>query len=276
MRAYRVAYDGRGYHGFQRQPDVATVEDALLEGLADLGLEFDDVPPGWAAAGRTDAGVSALAQTVAFEAPAWLSPRAFTAQLPTDVHVWASSQVPADFHATHDADQREYTYFLHAPEPDTERIEAIETRLSGEHDFHNLAAETTGTVRDLSITSRQQGAFRRIRVRADGFPRQLVRRLVTLYERVLTGAASLSFIDRVCSPDPLLGPDGIEPAPAYPLVLSGVDYGLEFDVDMDAAEQARAAFETQDLRARTSAEVTALLEGGVSQADPSYSAGNNP
>lgn len=274
MRAYRVAYDGRGYFGFQRQPDVETVEDALLDGLANLGLEFDDVPTGWAAAGRTDAGVSALAQTVAFEAPQWLSPRAFTAQLPTDIHVWASSPVPAAFHATHDPNQREYTYLLHAPAPDAERIEAIETRLSGEHDVHNLAAETTGTVRDLSITSRQQGEFRRIRVRADGFPRQLVRRLVTLYERVLTGAASLSFIDRVYSPDPLSGPDGIEPASAYPLVLTGVEYGLEFDVDMDAAEQARAAFDTQNLRARTSAAVTALLERGVSRSGPR--AGNNP
>ena len=61
MRAFRVAYDGRPYSGFQRQPDVPTVEDTLLDALRALGVfEGSDVPPGYAAAGRTDAGVSAL------------------------------------------------------------------------------------------------------------------------------------------------------------------------------------------------------------------------
>ncbi|MFP4530124.1 MAG: tRNA pseudouridine synthase A, partial [Halodesulfurarchaeum sp.] len=116
MRAYRVAYDGRAYHGFQRQPQVPTVEDVLFSGLRDLGLEFADAPPEYAAAGRTDRGVSALAQTLAFDAPDWLTPRAFTTQLPADVHVWASAAVPDDFHATHDAISRTYTYYLYAPE----------------------------------------------------------------------------------------------------------------------------------------------------------------
>ena len=106
-RAYRVAYDGRPFHGFQRQPDVSTVADALLDALRDLGVAFDgDVPPGYAAAGRTDAGVSALAQTVAFEAPAWLSPAAFNSELPASVRAWAAADAPEGFHATHDAVER--------------------------------------------------------------------------------------------------------------------------------------------------------------------------
>jgi len=77
MRAFRVAYDGEPYRGFQRQPHGDTIEDALFEGLRALGVGFrDGSPAGYAAAGRTDAGVSARAQTVAFEAPDWLSPRA--------------------------------------------------------------------------------------------------------------------------------------------------------------------------------------------------------
>lgn len=275
MRAYRVAYDGRAFYGFQRQPDVSTVEDELLDGLADVGIEFEETPAGWAAAGRTDAGVSALAQTVAFEAPDWLTPRPFTAHLPTDVHVWASTQVPDDFHAIHDANRREYTYFLHAPHPDPERIDAIEARLSGEHDFHNLAAEETGTVRDLSVRSTQDGDFRRIRVQAGGFPRQLVRRLVAVYDRVRTGAASLSFIDRVLSPDPLPGPDGIQPAPAYPLVLTAVDYGLTFEAEQAAVDMAEAAFTDRTLQARTRAEVAMRLKRGVMEPGPHPSTGDN-
>ncbi|MDZ7850028.1 MAG: tRNA pseudouridine(38-40) synthase TruA [Halodesulfurarchaeum sp.] len=279
MRAYRVAYDGRAYHGFQRQPAVPTVENTLFSGLRDLGLEFDDDPPGYAAAGRTDRGVSALAQTIALDAPKWLSPRAFTTQLPTDVHVWASADAPDDFHATHDAIAREYTYYLHVggspsgsetsesggrgPGDDPVRIEAIESRLSGEHDFHNLAAEDTGTVRDLSVRSRREGFYRVIRVRTDGFPRQLVRRLVTLYDRVRSGRADLDFLDRVLGPEPLPGPDGIEPAPAHPLVLTDVEYGLDFEPDPTAVELAREAVSAQVRRDRSRATALESIEGDI-------------
>jgi len=52
--AFRIAYDGQPYRGFQCQPDVPTVEDALLGTLRDLDvLPADaDAPPGYAAAGR--------------------------------------------------------------------------------------------------------------------------------------------------------------------------------------------------------------------------------
>ena len=117
MRAYRIAYDGQPYHGFQRQPDVPTVEDALLSALRALDVleAGGDTPPGYAAAGRTDAGVSALAQTVAFEASDWLSQAALNSELPESVSAWASAAVAPDFHATHHASSREYTYFLYAP-----------------------------------------------------------------------------------------------------------------------------------------------------------------
>ena len=101
MRAFRLAYDGTGYRGFQRQPHGETIEDAVFEALAELGVEFEDgAPVGYAAAGRTDAGVSARAQTVAFEAPTWLTPRAFNGDLPADVRAWAAAEVPPAFHAT--------------------------------------------------------------------------------------------------------------------------------------------------------------------------------
>lgn len=267
MRAYRVAYDGRAYHGFQRQPDVPTVEDALLRALDDAGLEFEDVPDGWAAAGRTDAGVSARSQTVAFAAPDWLGPRAFTARLPADVHVWASASVPADFHATHDATSREYTYFLHAPDPAPERSRAIEAALSGDHDFHNLAAESTGTVRDLSIESSREGPFHVIRVRADGFPRQLVRRLVALYDRVRRGAADLAFIDRVLDSEPLPGPKGIQPAPAHPLVLTDVTYDVAFTRDPEAVNMADRAFEDRIRQDRARVAVGETIRAGLGPGD---------
>jgi tRNA pseudouridine38-40 synthase len=241
-RAYRLAYDGTGYRGFQRQPDVPTVSDAVLEALRDLGVTAD-VPPGYAAAGRTDAGVSAAAQTVAFDAPDWLEPAALTAELPADVRAWAGARVPRDFHATHDAERREYTYYLHAPAADETRARAALDRLRGRHDFHNLTPDDAGTVRTLSGDVARTDEFLVVTVAAGGFPRHFVRRLVTVVERVATGDDGPSLVDRVLGDEPLSGPAGIATAPPEPLVLSGVAYpGVDFVVDQDAAASARAVF----------------------------------
>ena len=117
MRAFRLAYDGRPFYGFQRQPSVPTVEGALFDALGALSVLPPDAdkPAGYAAAGRTDAGVSAVAQTVAFGCPDWLTPRALNSELPTTIRAWASADVPPEFHATHDAARREYVYYLYAP-----------------------------------------------------------------------------------------------------------------------------------------------------------------
>jgi hypothetical protein len=57
VRAFRLAYDGSGYRGFQRQPHGETVEDELFAALRELGVAFEGGSPvGYAAAGRTDAG----------------------------------------------------------------------------------------------------------------------------------------------------------------------------------------------------------------------------
>ncbi len=265
MRAYRVAYDGRPYSGFQRQPDVPTVEGALLSGLARLGVcEREAVPAGDAAAGRTDAGVSAVAQTVAFEAPEWLTPTAFTSELPADVRVWASADVPEDFHATHDATERRYTYFLYAPEADDElAVETLDS-LCGRHDYHNLTSDDDGTVRELRGHLERDGDLLVVTLAAGGFARQLVRRVVGLLDEILRGASPPSKADRVFDDEPLPGPEGVAPAPAYPLVLTGVDYpGVEFETDDEAVESARSVFEELRVERRTASRVAECVVSGL-------------
>ncbi|MFB6268093.1 MAG: tRNA pseudouridine(38-40) synthase TruA [Halodesulfurarchaeum sp.] len=263
MHAFRVAYDGRPFHGFQRQPDVRTVEGALFGALRELGVEFETKPPGYAAAGRTDAGVSALAQTIAFEAPAWLTPAAFTAALPDSIGVWAEATVPDDFHATHDAVAREYTYHLHAPEASRERAAEAAALLSGRHDFHNLTPDSEATVRELELSVRDDHPYLVITARAGGFSRQLVRRLVSLLEAVAGGDRRTDCIDRVLSDRPVEGPDGIAPAPAYPLVLTEVRYAVSFQVDEDAAASVSGAFDRLADERRTAARVAGSIAGGM-------------
>ncbi|NKE36700.1 tRNA pseudouridine(38-40) synthase TruA [Natronococcus sp. JC468] len=286
MRAYRIAYDGSGYHGFQRQPqpDVPTVEDDLFDALRSHGVlePGADKPAGYAAAGRTDAGVSALAQTVAFEAPDWLTARAFNGELPADVRAWAVADAPAAFHATHHASRREYAYHLYAPPARRSAASAAETgsqttarvaddrfraacdALSGTHDFHNLTPDDRNTERSPTLEATRDGDYLVVTVTADGFVRELVRRLVSLARAVGAGERSLADLERALDPEPLPGHEGIAPAPPEPLVLAGVDYpDLEFAVDETAAASARRVFDARRIERRTGARVAGVLGDGL-------------
>ena len=259
MQAYRVAYDGKSYYGFQRQPDVPTISDELLDALRALGV-CEEIPPGYAAAGRTDAGVSALAQTVAFDAPAWLTPSAFNSELPAEIRVWARAPADDDFHATHHATERGYTYFLHAPGADETRTRRALDAVAGEQDFHNLTPDETGTVRTLSTGLERDGPFLAVTLRAGGFPRQLVRRVLTVVDAVARGEAGIERIEQVLSAESLDGPDGVGPAAPEPLVLTEVSYpSLSFTVDEDAAKRARAVFDQQRVKRETGARVASVL-----------------
>lgn len=283
MRAFRVAYDGREFAGFQRQPHAETVEGTLLRALADHGVvdrgtgPTHATPPRYAAAGRTDAGVSALCQTVAFDAPEWLTPRAFNGQLPGSIRVWAAATPPSTFHATHDAIRRTYRYHLYAPSVSDPTVrddltvavndgrvhDALE-RLSGTHDFHNLTSDSTGTVRDLTATATRDGDMLVFTVQADGFPRALVRRLVATVTAIGRGTTAPAFVDRLLAAEPVPGELGVGPASPVPLVLWDVSYDeLTFTVDRAAADSARAVFAERYRDARHAAATTGAIGGHI-------------
>ena len=88
--ALGVEYDGSCYHGWQSQPDMANVQDALQDALSAIACERISI----IAAGRTDTGVHALEQVVHFDTvtvrqlSAWV--RGCNALLPAGIAVlWA-------------------------------------------------------------------------------------------------------------------------------------------------------------------------------------------
>lgn len=250
-RAFRVAYDGRAYHGFQRQPDVPTVEGKLIEAFAALGVGVLDGSPRYAAAGRTDAGASALGQTIVAHCPPWLSPAALNGELPDEIHTWAATDVQTSFHPRHDAAERVYAYQLSAAGLDIDRARTVCAALEGTHDFRNLTPASEATTRTVTaIELRPAGDFVVLTVRAPAFLRQQVRRMAHLVREVGTGRRPPTFVERVLG-EPLQGADGIPPAPAERLVLRAVTYpGVTFEVDTRACTRAREIFSDRALASR--------------------------
>ena len=165
----RLAYDGTEFHGFARQlhaagdgrPEVRTVQGELEKALARLYKQ--EVPT--RGASRTDAGVHARGQIVAFDPPFAIPPRGLllglAGQLPADLIAYAAwpaevapEEVPLHprFHtlgklyryrirATHLRDPLSARYEWHIARPlDVQAMEAATSHLVGEHDFAGFRA----------------------------------------------------------------------------------------------------------------------------------------
>ena len=109
-----VAYDGTAYQGFQRQRDEMPTIQAALEAGIERRLRTGRSPS--VGAGRTDSGVHATGQVIAFDLH-WRHEinnlqRAINANLPRDVAVWDVAPAPAEFHPRFDAASRTYEYTI--------------------------------------------------------------------------------------------------------------------------------------------------------------------
>jgi tRNA pseudouridine38-40 synthase len=110
-----VAYDGTRYAGFQRQAgDTPTIQGAIEAAIRQVTGQ----PVTLTGAGRTDSGVHATGQVIAFEV-AWRHPaqdlwRAINATLPEDIALQSLEEAQAGFHPRFDARCRVYEYTLYA------------------------------------------------------------------------------------------------------------------------------------------------------------------
>lgn len=106
----QVAYDGTNYHGWQLQPNAATIEGELNRALCALTGE-EIVVTG---ASRTDAGVHALGNVAVFDTtsriPAEKFSYALNQRLPEDIVIQSSKQVADDFHPRHCDCRKTYEY----------------------------------------------------------------------------------------------------------------------------------------------------------------------
>jgi tRNA pseudouridine38-40 synthase len=207
-----LEYDGTEFAGWAAQPGLRTVEAELRRALDEVYAAWD----GLAVAGRTDAGVHALAQVVSFSADGGPPPEkaaaALNALLPDDLAVLSSEAVPDAFSARFSARSRSYRYRIWCratpspferrrslwwPRPlDEEQLAESAAVLVGEHDFRAFTPTETQhlsfrrTV--LAAGCERRGDLLEFSITADGFLRHMVRILVgTMLEQDPTAIARL-------------------------------------------------------------------------------------
>jgi tRNA pseudouridine38-40 synthase len=193
-----LEYDGTGFHGWAAQPGLRTVEGVVREALDGAFPEWSDLR----VAGRTDAGVHALAQVASADVRGGPPPvrvaAALNALLPDDVAVVAADEAGPDFHARHAARSRTYRYRLFTratPSPfevrrsywvprrlDEEALARSAEALVGEHDFR--AFTPAETEHETFVRVVREARWERDRdhldfwITADSFLRHMVRALV--------------------------------------------------------------------------------------------------
>ncbi len=251
-----LSYDGAAFHGFAAQPRQRTVQGRIEEALAQItGGAVDSV-----CAGRTDAGVHALAQVLHVdldaayfarrqvgeepftEAPALA--RSLNKMLAPEVTVWRCFTAPEGFDARHSATARRYRYVIetgprrdplyrgacwHLPgELDLPAMRLATEAVHGEHDFSAFCRQPKGREagplrrRVSEARWRTEAPLLVLEIEANAFCHQMVRSLVGMLVAIGQGRRQAAEVhERLRNPDR----DGLpQPAPAEGLCLVAVQY----------------------------------------------------
>jgi len=190
-----VEYDGSRYHGFQIQDNANTVQAELELAIKRVSGESISV----LCAGRTDAGVHALGQVIAFDSnssvPGEKWQFALNSFLPPDIQVAASAECAPDFHPRFQALSKVYHYLiyrqqrgrvfnrnyaLYCTEPlDLAAMEEACRPLLGQHNFKSFCASGSSvktferTVKVCRLLEKQ--SYLKLEIEADGFLYNMVR-----------------------------------------------------------------------------------------------------
>jgi tRNA pseudouridine38-40 synthase len=238
-----IAYDGGPFEGWQSQARGGSVQDVIEAALAKIAGERIILR----GAGRTDAGVHALAQCAHVDVPeggldaaGWL--RALNGNLPPTVRILESGPADDDFHARFSAKGKVYRYLIrnqavqpplevgrvwHEPRPiNEEGVRAAAAIFEGRHDFAGFSANrgdaprhTVRTIRRITIC-REDSLFA-LTFEGEGFLYKMVRMLTGAIVRVGHGRET---VENLCARLDGCGPRWNHVAPACGLYLVKVLY----------------------------------------------------
>ena len=231
-----LSFLGTGFHGWQYQPNVRTVQGELLKAIGRL-FKVDWVP--LVGCSRTDAGVHAEQFFANFKVDRYIEPykvlRALNGMLPPEIAVKSVSTVSLSFNARFSAKGKIYRYLIwnsqvrnpflldrawHIPfDLDLPAMEEGARLLVGTYDFTSFAKNEEGrnpviTVEFLQI--QKEGDLIEIRIKATHFLRYMVRRIVGTLVEVGKGTLKPMDVKKILEKrDPSLAPFNAKPYGLY-------------------------------------------------------------
>ena len=216
-----VEYEGTRYRGWQEQKNARSVAGEMRRALESVVGEAVDL----GGAGRTDAGVHALAQTAHLRTRVNVASEELlfrvNEELPPDINLLAIEAAPREFHARHSAESRSYLYQISRRRTafakrhvwwvrariDGERLAREARAAEGRHDFARLceraAAQESTEVVVEKVQVAEAGELLLVRIVASHFLWKMVRRLVGTLVRVGVGELPEGTVAGLLSDDPV-------------------------------------------------------------------------
>lgn len=238
----KFSYDGTAYCGFQNQPGHLSIQECLENALTKIN---NGKKTTITATGRTDKGVHALCQYGHADIDVNITEhklkRAMNSNLPEDIHVIETFQVPDDFHARYNVKTKEYKYIINVGEYNPlERnyafqynydlnVEAMADAIRvfmGTHDFRAFVTESKekeNCIRTIFRASIERKCDKiEITFKGDGFLRYQIRNMVGMLIQVGENKISTEDVERYLENKDRT--TGGKTAPAEGLYLIDVEY----------------------------------------------------
>lgn len=256
---FKFYYIGKSkYYGSQRQPQLLTIEDCLLNVLLEKDYIKNIKESGFEAASRTDRFVSARGSfftCILKKHPILME---INSALPNEIGIWAYAKVPMDFLSRYNAILRHYLYVVPSPLSNLQNFGSINIELmrkacsaiEGQNDFINFSKRDKSdvkTIRDMVLANLLiKNDYLVFQFKSRAFLRQQIRRMV---KKILElGMGEITYPDFI----QLFDPSQVfsyQPADAKGLILWDIVYnkGIELKEDVKSKERMESFFLKQKL-----------------------------
>ena len=254
--ALKIGYIGTNFHGFQRQPNLRTVEEELIYHLRKLDYIDDLKKSRFRIAGRTDAGVHSLGNVISFQSQKEVRVNEINNSLPDDIQILAKAPVRYAFKPRY-AQMRHYRYLLFE-DLDINKLNECAELFKGTHNFTNFTKRfqktTTRTIEDIKITRVNLDDYHKkefpnlhetlspifVDIYGESFLWNMVRKMMRVFVDVAKGKMTLDEVEKLLNPkkdEPRAYIKVMEP---YYLILMNIQYdGIKFRYDDYACERFR-------------------------------------
>ena len=230
--AFKVAYIGTDYHGFQRQPNLPTIEGELLRAFRKAKISESPENSDYSIAGRTDRGVSAIGNVVSLKTNSEVKINQINYYLPSNIRIIGCAKVPDGFKPRY-AKQRHYRYILDGMSCkknslNLELMKQAAKQMEGKHNYINFSkrSERAPERKVYSVKLSETPEILVFDVVGESFLWNMVRKMVKVLLMIGQGELTLNDLETLFNPDI---PAYIKPVPSEGLILMDVDYdGIDF------------------------------------------------